>query len=65
MFMTSKPPKVTDLPPKEIAAIMVENEAFEKAIADFIINNAILKKDVASLMKKRLPTSARLRRPMK
>ena len=66
MFMTTKPPKDTDLSPEEIAAILRENEALKKAVADLAIDKAILKEANAILIKKKqTPPPAWLRQPKK
>ena len=51
--MIPKPPKDTDLSPDEIAAILRENEALKKAVADLAIDKAILKEANAILIRRK------------
>ncbi len=66
MFMTSsKAPKETDLSPEEIAALQREVEVLKKAVADLVIDKAILKEANSILKKKQPPPPAWLRSPKK
>ncbi len=66
MFMTfTKPSKDGELTPEEIATLIRENEALKKAVADLVIDKAILKEANAILKKKQAPPPAWLRSPKK